>query len=123
MTYLSSTEILYIHNRLVDEMNATHGIESVPVLKKVTKYIHNNEMFPDRFSKAAALFFAIGKKKPFKDINIATALFVTKVFLDLNKTDFEIERPEIQDFIRNGLPRTTLEEIKSIIIQNSCANL
>jgi len=123
MTYLSSTEILYIHNRLVDEMDAIHGIESVPVLKKATKYIHDNEVFPDRFSKAAALFFAIAKKKPFKDINTATALLVTKVFLDLNKTDFEIERLEIEDFIKNGLLRTTLEEIKSMIIQNSCANL
>lgn len=123
MTYLSSTEILYMHNRLVDEMKAAHGIESVPVLKKAIKYIRDNEAFPDKFSKAAALFFAIAKKKPFKDINITTALFTTKVFLDLNRTNFEIERPEIEEFIRNGLPRTTLDEIKSIITQNSCANL
>jgi prophage maintenance system killer protein len=119
MTYLSPTEILYIHNRLVDEMGATHGIDSVPVLRKAIQYIRNNEAFPDRFSKAAALFFSIAKKKPFKSNNLATALLSTKLFLDINKTNFEIERPEIQDFIKTGFPRTTLEEIKSMIIQNS----
>lgn len=119
MVYLSPTEILYIHNRLVDEMGAIHGVESVPTLKKAIKYIRNNESFPDKFSKAAALFFAIAKKKPFKSNNIATALLSTKLFLDINNTCFEIERLEIQDFIKTGLSRTTLEEIKSILTLNS----
>lgn len=119
MNYLSPTEILYVHNRLVDEMNAVHGVNSVPVLKKAIKYIRNNEVFPDKFSKAAALFFAIAKKKPFQSNNLATALFSTKLFLDINNTDFEMERLEFQDFINNCLPRATLEEIKSMLIQNS----
>jgi prophage maintenance system killer protein len=119
MIYLSPAEILYVHNRLIDEMGATHGVESIPVLKRTIKYIRNNESFPDKFSKAAALFFAIAKKKPFTSNNLATALFSTKLFLDLNKTDFEMERPEFQDFIMNCLPRATLEEIKNMLILNS----
>jgi len=119
MTYLSPTEILYIHNRLIDEANAVHGVESVSILKKTINYLHNNEVFPDKFAKAAALFFAIAKKKPFKSGNLATALFSTKIFLDLNKTDFEMERVEVQDFVKNYLARATVEEIKTILIQNS----
>lgn len=119
MTYLSPAEILYVHNRLVDEMNTIHGVENVPILKRTLKYLHNNEAFPDKFSKAAALFFAIAKKKPFKSNNLVTALFTTKLFLDINKTDFELERMEVSDFVKNCLHRATLEEIKNILIQNS----
>ncbi|MDD5731468.1 MAG: hypothetical protein PHU42_01035 [Patescibacteria group bacterium] len=119
MNYLSPAEILYIHNRLVDETSSIHGVESVGILKKTINYLRNNEVFPDKFAKAAALFFAIAKKKPFKSGNLATALFSTKLFLDLNKTDFEMERMEVQDFIKNCLNRATLEEIKNILIQNS----
>lgn len=119
MTYLSPTEILYIHNRLVDELGAQHGIEGVAVLKKAVKFMRNSEVFPDRYAKAAALFFAIAKKKPFKNLNPVTALFATALFLDLNGIDFEIERQGIQDFMRSGLHGSTLEEIKSMVIQNS----
>lgn len=119
MQYLSPQEILYIHSRLAKELNQEQGIKDVNVLKRGIKYTHDSKMFPDKFKKAAGLFFLIAKKEPFKRGNITTALFATKVLMQINKYDFSISNKEISDFIEKDLKEADLEKISSWIKNNS----
>ena len=117
MTYLSSQEILYIHSRIVSELGGRQGIKDTTTLKKAISYIHNKDIFPDKFKKAGALFFAMAKKKPFFDFNTPTAIAVTKIFLQLNKYDLNIEK--IEEFIENILPNAKVEDISQWLQENS----
>ena len=119
MNYLSSQEILFIHYRLIEEMNGAQGIANIGILKKIALYLKNNDVFPDKFSKAAALFFAIAKKKPFLDLNTQSALLLTKIFLAINGVVFHIENKEIAEFVKNKLSKKTVDDIKKTIIDNS----
>jgi len=119
MQYLSGQEILYIHSRVVEELGGRHGIRDVLTLKKAASYIQNNDVFPDKFTKAGALFFALSKKKPFIELNIPTALAVTKTFLYLNKQGLEISKPAIEEFIRLNLKTAKVEDIACWLQENS----
>jgi prophage maintenance system killer protein len=119
MNYLSSQEILFSHYRLTEEIDGTQGITNVGILKKIAIYIKNNDVFPDKFSKSSALFFAIAKKKPFLDLNTQSALLLTKLFLAINDVVFHIENKEIREFVKNKLSKASVEDIKKIIIDNS----
>ena len=119
MNYLSSQEILFVHYRLTEEMDGAQGVTNIGILKKITLYLKNNDVFPDKYSKAAALFFAITKRKPFLDLNIPSALLLTKIFLFLNGIIFHIENPQIKEFIKNELPKASVELIKKMITDNS----
>ena len=119
MNYLSSQEILFSHYRLIEEMDGAQGITNLGILKKIAVYLKNNDVFPDKYSKAAALFFAIAKKRPFLDLNNQSALLLTKIFLAINEITFHIEHEEIAEFTKNKLSKATIEDIKKIIIDNS----
>jgi len=119
MNYLSPEEILYIHNRIIDELDGKHGSNDIMILKKLEKYIHNTEIFPDKFSKAAALFFGIAKKKPFNNKNTETAIATMKIFLQLNKTDIDVSSKEFQDFVRYEFPKAKVEDIRKFLVQDS----
>jgi len=115
MNYLSTEEILYIHNRIVEEFDGKHGVVEPRTLKKAIKYIRNNEVFPDLESKTAALLFAIGKKKPFLSLNKKTAIAATYLFLENNKKTWDIESEIVTNFFKNQFDNAKLEEIKTLV--------
>uniref|UniRef100_A0A7C4M0W9 Fic family protein n=1 Tax=candidate division CPR3 bacterium TaxID=2268181 RepID=A0A7C4M0W9_UNCC3 len=119
MNYLSPQELLFIHYRLTEEMNGIQGIQNLSILKKLAKYVHNNEIFPDKFSKASALLFGIAKKKPFRDLNKQSAALITKIFLSLNKATLHLESQALSEFLKDKLEKATIEEIKKAIVDNS----
>ena len=119
MNYLSPAEILYIHSRLTTTLGANHGVRDVKLLKKAINYVHNNEIFPDKYSKTAALLFTIARKKPFIDSNAPTAFMAVQIFLQNNGINFDISNPEVSAFNKIFLPTAKLEEIKNFISQNS----
>ena len=115
--------MLFIHYRTIEELDGAQGIQDLPILKKLATYLHNNDVFPDRFSKASALLFGIAKKKPFLDLNKESALLLTKIFLSLNGENLNIEGSALTDFIKKELSKATVEEIKKVIIHNSTASI
>jgi len=119
MNYLSPQEILYIHNQVINELGGTHGVSNAIVLKKLMKYMRNNDIFHDKNAKAAALFFGISKRKPFIDRNIETATTAVNIFLGLNGSGFEIDTAAFRNFIKYELPTAKVEEIQRFIAQNS----
>lgn len=119
MKYLSPQEILYIHNRIIEEVGGSHGAKDILVLKKLIKYTHNAEIFPDKLSKAAALFFGIAKKKPFSDKNLETGVIALEIFLSLNKYTLDISKPAFQRFVNQELSEAKVEDIRRFLIENS----
>jgi death on curing protein len=119
MNYLSPQEILYIHSRVIEELGGNHGANDILVLKKLIKYIHNAEIFPDVFSKIAALFFGIAKKRPFSTRNFQTGVIVLEMFLNLNKYSIDIESSQFHKFIDEDFARAKVEDIRKFLIQNS----
>jgi len=119
MNYLSSQEILFIHHRLLSELNEPTDNIDVVGLKKLTKYIHNTEIFPDKLSKASALLFGIARKKVFEKRSLETAISVMALFLEVNKTKLEINSDEFRDFIKNDFPKSKIEDIRSFLLKNT----
>ena len=119
MNYLSSQEVLYIHNQVINELGGSHGVSNALVLKKLMQYIRNNDIFHDKNAKAAALFFGISKRKPFADKNIETAVTATNIFLGINGSGFEIDTATFRNFLKYELPTAKVEEIQKFITQNS----
>ena len=119
MNYISSPEILYIHSRLVTELKGKQGAKDITVIKKVVSYIKNNDVFPDKFKKAGALFFAIAKKRPFVDSNLQTAIFITKMFLHINKYDLNIDGNNVNKFIKINLDDAKVDDIAEWLQENS----
>lgn len=119
MNYLSPQEILYIHSRVVENLGGKHGSSDIVLLKKLTNYTHNTEIFPDKFSKAAALLFGIAKKKPFLDANLKTAVTVMQAFLEINKSTLDITEDSFQKFINQEFSKAKVEDIRKFLVQSS----
>ncbi|MFA7308998.1 MAG: Fic family protein [Patescibacteria group bacterium] len=111
MNYLSAQEILFIHNRLTSEVGGRDGLSDLKTLKKAVQYMHHTEMFPDLYSKAAALFFAIAKKRPFSEQNLPTALGSLGVLLAINSHQLPMSDPEVLSFIQKDLTTASVQEI------------
>jgi len=64
-------------------------------------FIGGRELYPEMADKAAALFEAIVKYRPFPQGNIAFAFMLTVMFIHKNSWRFEANDEEIRDFLSN----------------------
>ena len=115
MKYLSNQEILYIHSRIVSELEGKQGIFDLNTIKKANKFIRDDSTFTDKFQKTGALFFAIAKKKPFNDLNIITAISVSNLLLKKNGYELDVKNPKLENFIKNKIVSAKLEDIYDLI--------
>ncbi|MBI2448322.1 hypothetical protein HYV44_02060 [Candidatus Microgenomates bacterium] len=119
MQYLTPAEIFYLHSRLISETGGKADLRDWKILKKVVSYMKNSEVFPDIFSKAGALFFAISKKKPFSSKNTATSLFATSLFLKINGRTLRTKESDMENFIKNHLATSPVGKISQFLADNS----
>jgi death-on-curing protein len=86
--YLSSKQILFIHARVVAETGGSHGVRDLGLLAAAVARpqasFDGSDLYPDAFSKAAALMESLLKNHPFLDGNKRTAFASAGVFLRLN---------------------------------------
>lgn len=113
MFYLSAADILYIHSRITTTTHARPGVRELAIIKKATKYLHENEMFPTIFDKAGALLFALTRKQPFVDANLATAIGATGVFLRINKHSLCVDTAFIEKLL--SAQRATVADYAAVI--------
>jgi death-on-curing protein len=86
--FLSAEQVLFIHARLIEETGGRHGVRDLGMLlsalgRPQTTY-DNRDLYPDLFSKAAALMESLVRNHPFVDGNKRTGLTVTGLFLRIN---------------------------------------
>lgn len=85
MNYLTPEQVLFIHYCLIKETGGCQGIRDLALLQSALARpmatFDNNDLYPDLFSKAAALMHSIVKNHPFVDGNKRTAITAASIFL------------------------------------------
>lgn len=88
MKFLSAEQILFIHARLIEETGGIHGVRDLSMLQSAVgrpqASFDQQELYPDLFSKAAALMEALIRNHPFVDGNKRTGVTAAGLFLWAN---------------------------------------
>ncbi len=102
MKYLAPEQVLFIHARLVDETGGRHGIRDLGMLlsalARPQATFDGNELYPDLFSKAAALMESLTQNHPFLDGNKLTGITATAMFLQINGYKLTASNAELEKF-------------------------
>ena len=100
MKYLSTADILAIHDRVIEETGGMLGVREENLLQSIAHRpktaFGDVERFPDVFTKAAVYLESIATYHVFLDGNKRTALSSAAIFLHLNgfETSFPVENAE-----------------------------
>jgi death-on-curing protein len=86
--YLSPAEILYLHHRLTKSTGGAHALRDIGMLLAAVERpkagFGGKEIYPDLFTKAAALLESLCRNHPFLDGNKRVAYAGTGLFLAEN---------------------------------------
>jgi death-on-curing protein len=100
--YLTAEQALFIHARIVVETGGAHGVRDIGLLQSATARpqatFGGSDLYPDIWSKAAALLESLAQNHPFIDGNKRTAITATGVFLEINGFRLETTQKELERF-------------------------
>lgn len=100
--YLSSAEVLLIHDHAIREFGGSFGLMSHGRLEASIgvprQTMFGQELYPDLFSKAAILFYLLVKNHPFVDGNKRTAALALIEFLERNGYTLNATNDELYQF-------------------------
>lgn len=104
MEYLTVAEVLLLHARLIQCTGGSGGVRDVGLLESALArpqaVFGGEDLYPDLWSKAAALMQSLVQNHPFVDGNKRTALAATGIFLELNDHVLAASNDEALDFAR-----------------------
>lgn len=101
MTYLTAAQVLFIHSRLIVETGGAPGLRDLGLLESAVARpqatFDGEDLYPDLYSKAAALMDSLIRNHPFIDGNkrvgiTAASIFLLRNNLQLTATNEEVER-------------------------------
>jgi death-on-curing protein len=99
MNYLTPEQVLFIHSRLVTETGGSHGLRDLALLESAVARpratFDSKELYPDLFTKAAALMDSLINNHPFLDGNKRTGITATGLFLRINGWDLTASSEEL----------------------------
>ncbi len=88
MNYLTPEQVLFIHSRLVAETGGRHGVRDLGLLESAVARpratFDGKELYPDLFTKTAALMDSLVNNHPFVDGNKRTGITAAGLFLRIN---------------------------------------
>ncbi len=100
--YLTLPQILFLHARLIDETGGSHGLRDLGLLESAgarpQATFDGNDLYPDLFSKAAALMDSLINNHPFVDGNKRTGITATGLFLQRNGYRLTATNAELETF-------------------------
>jgi len=100
--YLDAEQVLFIHARIIDETGGAHGVRDIGLLQSAVARpratFSGNELYPDIFSKAAAILESLARNHPFLDGNKRTAIAATSIFLRMNDVRLDGSQKELVRF-------------------------
>jgi death on curing protein len=123
MRYLSLSEILYVHDRIIKDSGGSHGIwnqgglESALALPR--QVFGEIELYPSIIDKAAILCFSIIKNHPFVDGNKRVGHAAMEIFLVLNGMEVSADIDEQERIFLNLASGKTTREEFVLWLQNS----
>ncbi|MDN3512518.1 MAG: type II toxin-antitoxin system death-on-curing family toxin [Candidatus Jettenia sp. CY-1] len=102
MNYITPEQALFIHYRIIEETGGSHGIRDLTLLQsslsRPMATFDENDLYPDIFSKAAALMHSLIKRHPFVDGNKRTAITTASIFLLRNGYYLRVSNKELEQF-------------------------
>lgn len=102
MNYLTPEQVLFMHYRLIEETGGSHGIRDIALLQSAIARpmaaFGGDDLYPDIFTKAAALMHSLIKNRPFIDGNKRTAITSSSIFLLRNGFQITASNKELQQF-------------------------
>ena len=88
MNYLTPEQVLFIHSRLVTETGGSHGVRDLGLLESAVARprasFEGKELYPELFTKAAALMDSVINNRPFVDGNKRMGITAAGLFLRIN---------------------------------------
>lgn len=102
MNYLAVEQVLFLHSRLIEETGGSHGVRDVALLESAVARpratFGGEDLYPDLFSKAAALMDSLVRNHPFIDGNKRTGIAAAALFLRQNGRRLTATDPELEAF-------------------------
>lgn len=100
--YLTPEQVLFLHSRLISETGGSHGVRDLGMLLSALgrpqASFDGKDLYPDIFSKSAALMDSLVRNHPFIDGNKRTAITSTAIFLRINGYQLIVENDEMVRF-------------------------
>ena len=88
MEYLTIEEVILLHSRLIQRTGGAGGVRDLSLLESALARpqasFGGDDLYPDLWSKSAALMHSLSQNHPFVDGNKRTAVAAIGVFLELN---------------------------------------
>lgn len=101
--YLLPEQILFLHSRLIQETGGLRGVRDLSMLLSAAgrpqASFDAKDLYPDLFSKAAALLDSLIRNHPFVDGNKRTAVTAAAIFLRMNGWRLVVDSHEMIRFI------------------------
>jgi death-on-curing protein len=102
VTYLSVAQVLFIHARLLAETGGSPGVRDLGLLAAAVARpqatFDGQDLYPDLYSKAAALMDSLIRNHPFVDGNKRVAITAAGLFLALNGRRLTASNENLEQF-------------------------
>ncbi len=103
MNYLTPEQVLFIHSRIIAETGGELGVRDYGLLRSAVARpratFDNQELYPDIFSKAAALLESLVMNHPFLDGNKRAGISAAGLFLRRNGYTLSASSKEMERFV------------------------
>jgi len=100
--HLTPEQVLFLHDRLVEETGGEHGVRDLGALESALARPHaafgRTEFYPDLMTKAAALMDGIIRNHPLVDGNKRTGIATAALFLQVNGYRLTATNAELEAF-------------------------
>lgn len=102
LRYLTVEQVLFIHMRLIAETGGSPGLRDLALLESAVARpratFGGEDLYPDLFVKAAALFDSLVRNHPFVDGNKRVGITAAGLFLRLNGQHLTASNVELEQF-------------------------
>ena len=124
MNYLAVEQVLFIHARLISETGGMHGVLELGLLLSAVARpqatFDGQDLYPDIFSKAAALLESLVGNHAFVDGNKRTAITSAGLFLGINGYRLTANNQQLEDFtLQCARHAVSLDEIARWLVSFS----
>lgn len=116
MKRLTPKQILLIHDELVEKYGGSFGIRDENLLESAIfqpfATFGGQDLYPDVFSKAAALLRSLVKNHPFVDGNKRTGIAAAQLLIEANNYIFKATISSTEKFVEKiAISKISIEEI------------
>ena len=124
MQYLTAEQVLFIHARLIAETGGLHGVRDLSMLESAVGQpaasFDGRDLYPDPFTKAAALMESLINNHPFVDGNKRTGITAAALFLRINGFKLTANPAELEkNTLLVAQNKMSLAEIADWLRQNA----